>query len=131
LVAASKSARIDLNLSSALQAILTPQENRESGTPPGGISSSSWDSITTEELAARLVRFAEASVVDETSLTGKYSVTIESWKNPDVPGRTVFDAVKKLGLKLEPRKVTVETVVVEEVSKNAHGELGDLADALL
>ena len=34
-----------------------------------------------------------------------------------VPGGTIFDAVEKLGLKLEPRKVTVETVVVDHVSK--------------
>ena len=56
-------------------------------------------------------------MVDETGLTGKYSVTIETWKSPDVPGGAVFDAVEKLGLKLGPRKVTVETVVVDRVSK--------------
>ena len=83
----------------------------------GAFSTQSWPSITTEELAVQLVRFAEAPVVDETGLTGKYSVTIETWKNADVPGGTVFDAVEKLGLKLEPRKVTVETVVVDQVSK--------------
>jgi len=77
----------------------------------------STPSITTEGLAARLVRFAGAPVVDETGLTGKYSVTIETWKNADVLGGTVFDTVDKLGLKLEPRKVTVETVVVDQVSK--------------
>jgi len=93
------------------------KENRESGTPLGGFSTDHWPSITTEELASRLVRFAGEPVVDETGLTGKYSVTIEIWKNPDVPGGTVFDAVEKLGLKLEPRKVTVETVVVDQVSK--------------
>ncbi len=93
------------------------QENRESGTPLGGSSSASWPSITTEELASRLVQFAEAPVVDETGLTGKYSVAIETWKNADVPGGTVFDTVEKLGLKLEPRKLTVETVVVDQVSK--------------
>ena len=93
------------------------QENRENGTPLGGLNTASWDSITTEELASRLARFAEAPVVDETGLTGKYSVTIETWKNADLPGGTVFDAVEKLGLKLEPRKVTVETVVVDQVSK--------------
>jgi uncharacterized protein (TIGR03435 family) len=63
------------------------------------------------------VRFAEGPVADETGLTGKYSVTIETWKNADVPGGTIFDAVEKLGLKLERRKVTVETVVVDQVSK--------------
>jgi uncharacterized protein (TIGR03435 family) len=93
------------------------QENRENGTPLMGFSRANFPSITTEELAVHLVRLAEGPVVDKTGLTGKYSVTIETWKNPDLPGGTVFDAVEKLGLKLEPRKVTVETVVVDQVSK--------------
>jgi uncharacterized protein (TIGR03435 family) len=93
------------------------QENRENLTPLVGLSRANFPSITTEALAAQLVRFAEAPVVDETGLTGRYSVTIETWKNADVPGGAVFDAVEKLGLKLEPRKVTVETVVVDRVSK--------------
>lgn len=46
------------------------QENRESGPPLVGLSTASWDSVTTEELAFRLARFAEAPVVDETGLTG-------------------------------------------------------------
>jgi uncharacterized protein (TIGR03435 family) len=93
------------------------QENRDGGTPQGGFNFATWPSITTEQLAFQLVRFAGAPVVDETDLTGKYSVTIEIWKNDDVPGSTVFDAVEKLGLKLEARKVTVETVVVDQVLK--------------
>ena len=93
------------------------QENRENGTPLEGFRTASWSSITTEELASLLVRFANAPVVDKTGLTGKYSVAIETWKNADVPGGTVFDAVEKLGLKLEPRKVTVESVLVDRVSK--------------
>jgi uncharacterized protein (TIGR03435 family) len=93
------------------------QENRESSTPLLGFSRANFFSTTTEQLASQLVRFAGAPVVDETGLTGKYSVTIETWKNADVPGGTVFDAVEKLGLKLEARKVTVETVVVDQVSK--------------
>ena len=93
------------------------QEDLASGKLPGPFNSQSWSSITTEELAAQLVRFAGAPVVDETGLTGEYKVTIETTTNADVPGGTVFDAVEKLGLKLEPRKVTVETVVVDQVSK--------------
>jgi uncharacterized protein (TIGR03435 family) len=93
------------------------QENRGSGTPLGGRQSATWPSITTEQLAYRLARFAEAPVIDKTGLTGKYSVFIVTWKNADVPGGTVFDVVEKLGLQLEPRKVTVETVVVDQVSK--------------
>jgi uncharacterized protein (TIGR03435 family) len=93
------------------------QENFENGILPVGLSRANFLSITTEKLAFELVRFAGAPVVDETALTGKCSATIETWKNADVPGGTVFDAVEKLGLKLEPRKVTVETVVVDQVSK--------------
>jgi len=94
------------------------QDDVASGkTVPMQFKSDSWPSITTEELAAQLVRFAEAPVVDETGLTGEYSVTIRTSANADGSGDTVFDAVEKLGLKLEPRKVTMETVVVDQVSK--------------
>jgi uncharacterized protein (TIGR03435 family) len=93
------------------------QEDRESVAARGALSTWSSDSITTEDLAAELVQFAGAPVVDETGLTGKYSVSVKTWQNADVPGGTIFDAVEKLGLKLEPRKVTVETVVVDQVSK--------------
>jgi uncharacterized protein (TIGR03435 family) len=90
---------------------------REDGPSLGAVKSESWPSITTEQLATRLVRFTEAPVVDQTGLTGKYSLTVKAWSNPEVPGGTIFDAVEKLGLKLEPRKVSVETVVVDQVSK--------------
>lgn len=91
------------------------QETLSSGTPLSAFISESWRSITPEEIAAQLVRFADAPVIDQTALTGAYSVTIEISKNADGP--TVFDAVEKLGLKLEPRKVTIETLVVDQVSK--------------
>jgi uncharacterized protein (TIGR03435 family) len=94
------------------------QENSENGTPLWeGYNIERRPSITSEQLASLLARFAEAPVADATGLTGKYSVTIEIWKNAEVPGGTVFDAAEKLGLKLEPRKVTFETVVVDQVSK--------------
>jgi uncharacterized protein (TIGR03435 family) len=93
------------------------QENRENGAPLEGFRRGRWPSVTTAEFATILIQFTEAPVVDETGLTGKYSIAIETWKNPDVPGGTVFDAVKNLGLKLEPRKITVETVVVDQVSR--------------
>ena len=92
------------------------QDIHDSGAS-GVISGARWDSVTAEELASRLTPLAEAPVVDETGLTGKYSVTLETWKDADVPGGTIFDVVQKLGLKLEPRKVTVETVVVDQVLK--------------
>ncbi len=95
----------------------TNERTQEKIAAVGAFNTQSWKSITTEELAAQLVLPAGAPVVDETGLTGKYKVTIETWKNDDVPGGTIFDAVEQLGLKLEPRKVTVETVVVDQVSK--------------
>lgn len=93
------------------------QENRENGTPLEGFRRARWRSITAEALASNLVQFTEAPVIDETGLTGKYSVTIETWKNPDVPGGTIFDAVEKLGLKLEARKITRDRIVVDRVSR--------------
>jgi uncharacterized protein (TIGR03435 family) len=97
------------------QANIAAMRKRAQENP--GLSTSGWDGITMEELAAELVQFTEAPVIDETGLTGKYSVTIETSKDSDAPGGTVFDAVEKLGLKLEPRKVTVETVVVDQISR--------------
>ncbi|MCI0717958.1 MAG: TIGR03435 family protein [Acidobacteria bacterium] len=92
-------------------------ENHENGTPLEGFSRGRWRSITIEALAANLVQFTEAPVVDQTGLKGNYSITIEIWKNPDVPGGTIFEAVEKLGLKLEAPKITADTVVVDRVSK--------------
>ena len=74
-------------------------------------------SVTMDELAARLVRYTEAPVVDATDLAGKYSVDLEVSSNDSEPGYTIFDAVEKLGLKLEHRKVTLEALVVDQASK--------------
>jgi uncharacterized protein (TIGR03435 family) len=93
------------------------KQSRQGPVSPGKSSTETWDSITTAELAAQLVRLADAPVIDETGLTGKYSVKIRTSSNSDGAVDTVFDAVEKLGLKLEPRKVTVETVVVDQASK--------------
>jgi uncharacterized protein (TIGR03435 family) len=101
----------------AMKSMTAMTERMKDGVPLGGGSGAVWNSTTSGEMAFRLERFAEGPVVDETGLTGKYSVTIQTWKNADVPGGSIFDAVEKLGLKLEPRKVTVETVVVDQVSK--------------
>lgn len=92
-------------------------ERRQRSGDPGSMRSETWPSVTTDELAARLVPYTEAPVVDATGLTGKYSVTIEVSSNGDEPGNTIFDAVERLGLKLESRKVTIEAVVVDQVSK--------------
>jgi uncharacterized protein (TIGR03435 family) len=57
------------------------------------------------------------TVVDQSGLTGKYSVALETWTNTGVPGGIISDAVEKLGLNLDPRKITLGTVVVDHVSR--------------
>jgi uncharacterized protein (TIGR03435 family) len=96
------------------------EEMRKQMAELGETSSSmwTWPSVTMEELAARLVRYTQAPVVDATGLAGKYSVSIAVSNNGDAPGSTIFDAVGRLGLKLQPIKVTVETVVIDHVSKS-------------
>jgi uncharacterized protein (TIGR03435 family) len=75
-------------------------------------------SITMTELCSRLMAEVHSPVVDQTGIDGKYDIVIEtSTGNPDEPDVTVFDAVAKMGLKLESRKVTVETLVVDQVLK--------------
>jgi len=94
------------------------QDSMKNGTFRPGLSRSTWQNTTMEELAAGLVRFAGKPVVDMTGIEGKYQVSIETWRETgDDPGQTVFVAVEKLGLKLEPRKLTLDTVVVDRVSK--------------
>ena len=50
----------------------TNERTQEKIAAVGAFNTQSWKSITTEELAAQLVRPAGAPVVDETGLTGKY-----------------------------------------------------------
>jgi uncharacterized protein (TIGR03435 family) len=60
-------------------------------------------------------------VLDETNLKGTYDYALEWAMNPDSPiasGPDIFGALQEqLGLKLESRKGTVETLVVEYVER--------------
>ncbi|HEV2646694.1 MAG TPA: TIGR03435 family protein [Acidobacteriaceae bacterium] len=80
------------------------EANRAGGTLVSG-------SMTTEHLAFRLEQLVGAPVVDETGLSGEYSVTINTAND------SVFGGVEKLGLKLQPGKVNIDMVVVDQVSK--------------
>lgn len=107
-----KKTRMEQDSKANLQALM----KRMAENPGGSVSTASWKSITMEQLAAHVVG---APVVDRTGLGGTYSVTIDTSKNADGSGVSVFDAVEKLGLKLEPGKVTVEKVVVDAAAKTA------------
>lgn len=90
-----------------------------------------------------LARFADRPVVDMTNLKGNYDFTMEfspedframmvratiaqgSVVSPDASklldassGGTLFNAVEKLGLKLEPRKAPIEVLVVDQALKS-------------
>lgn len=93
-------------------------------------------------IAAALARFADRPVVDMTDLKGSYDFTMEfspedfraimiraaiaqgSVVSPDASklvdassGDTLFNAVEKLGLKLEPRKAPIEMLVIDQALK--------------
>jgi uncharacterized protein (TIGR03435 family) len=71
-------------------------------------------------IAENLTQLIHSPVVDMTSLTGRYDVELEiaAPETPDDPiERRVVDAVAKLGLKLESRKVPGDVLVVDSVAK--------------
>ena len=93
-------------------------------------------------IAAALARFADRPVVDMTDLKGNYDFTMEfspedframmvraaiaqgSVVSPDASklldassGDTLFNAVEKLGLRLEPRKAPIEMLVIDQALK--------------
>ncbi len=49
------------------------------------------------------------------------NVTVPTASDPS--GGAIFSAVQKLGLKLDARKMPVETIVVDHLEKNPHGKL--------
>jgi uncharacterized protein (TIGR03435 family) len=101
--------------------------------------------LTMADLAEGLSPMTDHPVIDMTGLTGKYEVTLEismadimaaaraagaavpgppgggdAGKPADAasdPSGSIFNAVQALGLKLEPRKSAMTTIVVEHVEK--------------
>ena len=83
--------------------------------------------VSMAQFATRLSRMPEVGqiVVDRTGLTGRFNFELD-WL-PDRPGSTeaspdglptIFAALQeRLGLKLEPAKVTIEAVVVERAER--------------
>jgi uncharacterized protein (TIGR03435 family) len=76
-------------------------------------------------LALVLSQPAERPVVDKTGLTGKYDIKLEmaqqgppAGDSPQDPGPSIFTVVQEqLGLKLEPAKDEVETLVIDHVER--------------
>lgn len=87
--------------------------------------------VTMPAFAQVLERYADRPVIDETGLAGSYQVDIDisqlelrmrqGWvpppgMEPPEPG-DLFAAVQRLGLKLEPKKEPVKTIVVDRAER--------------
>jgi uncharacterized protein (TIGR03435 family) len=72
--------------------------------------------ISAGQLASWLANLAHAPVVDTTGLRGTYDVELDIAQNPE-QGPTLFQAVEKLGLKLELRKVPTDIIVVDKSAR--------------
>jgi uncharacterized protein (TIGR03435 family) len=107
--------------------------------PPGvfgmssmrGRSRAQWPRTTMSLLAANLSGQVDKPVVDATGLTGKYDVSLywmagwtytapSSGEAASEPaGPTIFTAVQEqLGLKLEPRKVMIDVLVIDHAERS-------------
>lgn len=89
----------------------------ESGANPAGFRMLSLPSVSLDELAQRLAQYTESPVIDETGLSGRFSVSITIPTEHGRVGEGIFRAIEDLGLKLEPRTLRVETPVVDQVSR--------------
>ena len=90
--------------------------------PSDGNGNAAFHDAPVRALAVVLSNLAERPVEDRTGLTGRYDMVFRRPRagapstEPD-PGPTIFDVVGDLGLKLEPAKSEVETLVVDHVER--------------
>jgi uncharacterized protein (TIGR03435 family) len=75
---------------------------------------------TMDNLAGVLADQVNRAVIDQSGLSGEYSVTLEWSPNQNAadPGPSIFTALKEqLGLRLEARRVPVPIIVVDRISQ--------------
>jgi uncharacterized protein (TIGR03435 family) len=79
------------------------------------------DGATMEDLARRLTRFVGERVVDMTKLQGRYEIELvgiaRRVDEMDGNARSIFDAVKDLGLRLERRRAEADVITVDSIAK--------------
>ena len=75
--------------------------------------------ISMKLLAATLQGYIGDTVIDETGLTGLFDLNLDFNvdESKSFEGPTIFDAVQRVGLRLEARKGPVEVVVIDHVEK--------------
>jgi len=97
-------------------------------TQPVSVYETDCQNITMEQLAAKLTAtrnlggtYLQGPVTDSTGLTGTWDVVIKmtpaNVRAASGEGDTVFDAVEKVGLKLERRDTPAPVLVVDRVSE--------------
>lgn len=101
------------------QALANLKAQIGSGVSPGGSSSSRhFPNATMTQVAAHLSATLHKPVIDATSLTGQYDVTIAYTKAADEDIDSATDrGLAPLGLKLESRKIPVTAIVVDGANK--------------
>jgi len=87
----------------------------------GNRASGQWFRVTMQRLVTELDHQLNKPVVDATGLNGKYDLALH-WvpdpTRPDGDGPSLFAALQEqLGLKLESKKVTIPTVVIDHAEK--------------
>jgi uncharacterized protein (TIGR03435 family) len=109
---------------------LTPADPSKCRNPSGSCgfngspTSIDGQSVSTEQLAARLSRSIGVMVLDKTGLTGRYDITLEWTVEDQFRGRgasaspTIFPAIQdQLGLRLESTRAPVDVLVVDSAEK--------------
>jgi uncharacterized protein (TIGR03435 family) len=84
---------------------------------PGGIRGPNWSMAS---FAATLSSAVGRPVIDQTGIEGNYEIEIEYARDGDTNSSlpSVFTALQEqLGLKLEPRRVPIEIVVIDHAEK--------------
>jgi len=84
-----------------------------------GRAGAEYSRITADGLADALSRWVDSPVVNMTGLKGEYHIVlaVSTSTSDQESGDSIFRAVEKLGLKLEPRKVRVTKLVVDQLAK--------------
>ena len=81
-----------------------------------------WYRITTEKLADNLISQVGKPIEDGTGLKGPYDISLHWLMNPrpdmESGGPDLFEALQQqLGLKLQPKKIMIQAVVVDHLEK--------------
>jgi uncharacterized protein (TIGR03435 family) len=68
-------------------------------------------------LAKAISRYLDRPVIDASGLDGTYTFTIDTYRDPqESPDASLREALKKLGLKLEPRRVQADFIIIDTSS---------------